>query len=857
VADSLVIGSIIELLGGGVASTHPLCAGAMFRLAPGWDLSAPQPSGGTVASLLLGGGLPVGQHIDNRQPSLPVVIVVPSTGNLTADRATLAGAREVLAQAVNADRWQMVWTRDGSGLPLVFDCFHAKPVVRSYSEPHDLGLVSQMQVSFEALPYGRSDTAESVTFNSPASGWQPPPSPVVIDGYATVSSSTGASSWTRSTTQVAAGTGSARWVRQSHAAPLYTTTLAAALDITGRRKMSLWAGLGTASYSQWHTGRVTCSVTLTDATGNTVTCTITFTGHASALPGVPRWQKISGLIPQVPFFDYTTVSSYQLQMWNRIEAVPGATGGTAPVQPVLQADCYLDTLRADSTSTGAYGTRGTLYSLPGVTGTAPAPLTVQVQPGPSAAPQTALFTTGGSNNWTAPAGVTNVQQVEALAAGAGGRQAGGLGGGGGGGGEHVMDYNVAVTPATVYHPTVGAPGSGGTTGGVNPTDGGDSFFTGDAGRTVRAHGGKAAGPASNQGGLGGTGSTAPLHLDGGDGYTTPTRDGGGGGGGGGQVVNGSDGSGRTGGAGVDGGGPGGPGGHADDTNAGKRGGGAPPGGTYGGGGGGGGLNVGGTQYGGGAGRGGWIRLNWSATAGSPLKTTVLHLPARDSPHSIAPLIAAGNGTDVPNGSTVYTAPVTGALQARYYGTYQALLTVSSWNTPANPRTVTVTLRQLRGDGTTVTQAMTRTTTPNTDPDPLRVLNGLLLLGTVTLPLTRISPGNNTDVFSLTVSDTNTSDRFLDLLLLDASGQTVIYSASGSGVANLWVTEPDTGLDYGQVYGSAADWDTADSVLGDCPVMAGGPLAVMPGENPLLVYSAQGAPGVIASYQPRWNLDRLQ
>jgi hypothetical protein len=72
-----------------------------------------------------------------------------------------------------------------------------------------------------------------------------------------------------------------------------------------------------------------------------------------------------------------------------------------------------------------------------------------------------------------------------------------------------------------------------------------------------------------------------------------------------------------------------------------------------------------------------------------------------------------------------------------------------------------------------------------------------------------------------------------------------------------VTEPDIGLDYGQVYGSAADWDTADSVLADVPVMAGGPLAVMPGENPLLAYSVQGAPGITASYIPRWYLDRLQ
>jgi hypothetical protein len=273
-----------------------------------------------------------------------------------------------------------------------------------------------------------------------------------------------------------------------------------------------------------------------------------------------------------------------------------------------------------------------MYALPGVTGTAPAPLTVQLQPGPSAAPQTALFTTQGSNNWTAPTGVTSVQQVEVVASSAGGAPAGGkLGGGGGGGPEHVFDFNVPVTPAVVYHPFVGAPGGAGSTG-VPATAGGDSYFTGDT-RQVRAHGGQPGGGVNSwTGGQGGTGSLAPLHFDGGDGATTATRNGGGGGGAGGNHVNGSDGSGTTPGAAVDGGGPGGPGGIADGA-AGVRGGGAAPtgAGIPGGGGGGGGLHFDGTQYGGAVGRTGLVRLTWAATAGTPLKTAVLHLPSRGSP----------------------------------------------------------------------------------------------------------------------------------------------------------------------------------------------------------------------------------
>src|SRR5262252_7787520 len=169
-ADSLVVGDVIELLGGGVVSTHPLCPGAVFRLAPGFDLSAPQPSQGTVASLLLGGGAPVSGHVDNRKPVLPVVIVVPSTGDPIADQGTLAGAREALAQAVSEPRWTMTWTRD-SAQPMIFDCFAASSIVRAYSVIRDKQLLSEVEVAFDAMPYGRSDVPEVIQFAAPSAGW--------------------------------------------------------------------------------------------------------------------------------------------------------------------------------------------------------------------------------------------------------------------------------------------------------------------------------------------------------------------------------------------------------------------------------------------------------------------------------------------------------------------------------------------------------------------------------------------------------------------------------------------------------------------------------------------------------------
>jgi hypothetical protein len=201
-------------------------------------------------------------------------------------------------------------------------------------------------------------------------------------------------------------------------------------------------------------------------------------------------------------------------------------------------------------------------------------------------------------------------------------------------------------------------------------------------------------------------------------------------------------------------------------------------------------------------------------------------------------------------------PATGSVPGRYHGTYQVILCVGTWNTPAAARTITVTIFQRLAGGTSQSVALVKTLTPNTDPDLLRPLTGLVSMGTVNLPLAGIAPGNLTDYFQITVNDTNTSDRVLDTLILDVSGQTVIYSTAGTGVNNLFATEPDIGMDFGTVYGSSSDWSGAWSVMGDTPVLSGGPLAVLPGENPLLVYSVQGLPGVQASYIPRWRLDRL-
>lgn len=115
---------------------------------------------------------------------------------------------------------------------------------------------------------------------------------------------------------------------------------------------------------------------------------------------------------------------------------------------------------------------------------------------------TVVFSTSGTNHWTAPTGVESVIAECWGAGGTGSAFNGSTGGAGGGGGEYAAG-SVGVTPGTSYTYVVGA-------------NGGNSTFTGDSG-TVTAHGGKAGSSDGATGGAGGTGSTNATHFDGGAG----------------------------------------------------------------------------------------------------------------------------------------------------------------------------------------------------------------------------------------------------------------------------------------------------------------------------------------------------
>lgn len=232
------------------------------------------------------------------------------------------------------------------------------------------------------------------------------------------------------------------------------------------------------------------------------------------------------------------------------------------------------------------------------------------------------YTTTGTDYWTAPSVIT---QVDAACWGAGGGGGDGTGAGaGGGGGGAFASATVPVIAGTTYTVVVGAGGSGATVGAGNGVQGGNSTFSTTSVIAAGGSAGFGANVADSSGGAGGstTTSSGTVEYRGGNGGGGKNTDDVGGGGGAGAGPSGEGGDGAAGGAtaGQGGGGGGGNGGNdatsstgGSSTNGGAGGNGGNAGAgapgtanTNGGGGGGGGddLNAGGNGATIGAGGGG-------------------------------------------------------------------------------------------------------------------------------------------------------------------------------------------------------------------------------------------------------------
>jgi hypothetical protein len=533
VADSLVISNTVELLGGGVASTVPACAGARFRLAPGYDLSAPQPTTDFVASLILDGSRPFGRRADNRLLKLPVVITAP-------DRITLAGAREVLEYLIDADRWTLTWTRDpgaGTPLPLLIDCFRAQATTPAYNLLAEKQLVHAVLLTVPALPYGRSDVQVQVPFAAPVPASPPaPPAPVVLDTFSTVSSPQHYQS-----NRCVVGPFSLAWdpddaVRVGdpggRVTPfVYSAQLAVTANLAGLTSLQMYLGFGSRYYTyleyhgQAHGVQVT--VTLTDSSGNTLSMGKTgLRLPVSPTHTSPTFSRVTMPIPQGQAgFNYQAVTGYSITIINRQQP-----------RRLSWLTAYIDNLAAYPPSvTASPVTRGSVFTLHGVQGTARSPVSMQfIQPPTPGTPTT--ITAAGVGNYTVPA-ATAWLKVEAVGGGgAGATQTGAGFGGGGSGAEYTREDVFPAQAGQVIPYSVGAGGQPGAA----PVDGQATVFgPGPSGSlSLIANGGLSAAQNSTAGPAGGTGSPNAVRHPGGAGRTASGQVGGGGGGSGGSAADG-------------------------------------------------------------------------------------------------------------------------------------------------------------------------------------------------------------------------------------------------------------------------------------------------------------------------------
>jgi len=578
-ADSLVLANSIELLGsipGGTPSINPLCPGAIIKLAyssggisgsgstgAAFNLGAPQPTTDFVASLILDGERPFGRRASNRTITLPIIITAPS-------RLILAAAREVLQQAIDQDVYTITWTKDpgpgGTPLPLIIDCFRAQPSIPVYNLiAEERTYVMQLELTIPALPYGRSDIQQQIAFATPLpQAPPPPPPPVVIDAFTSITSTVSPVQCFQSTQSIIGPYSCCwdpdRWGDEGGQLNpfLYNANLPITLNLAGMTSLQIWLGFG----SRWYTALeyhgqihgVQVFVTLTDTSGNTLSFSRSnLRVPVSPIAEAPVFTRVSMRIPQnSTTFNYQSVGSYSFEILNRHDRVRRLSWVTA----------YVDTLAAYPPSqTATPVTRGAIYTLYGLLGTARAPVSLAFQQPPTAGSPSTITATG-IGSYTVLAG-TAWLKPEAIGGGGAGGSVSGTGDGGGGAGAgyaceplfqatagQVIPYSIGqggtsgASPAN-GQPTVFGPGPssamvvtapGGPSAAYNSTTGaqpalvsGNSVaYPGGAGRTasgsVGGGGGSSGGSASA--GLSPTGTaatvfTTPGSYSGGSGWLCP------------------------------------------------------------------------------------------------------------------------------------------------------------------------------------------------------------------------------------------------------------------------------------------------------------------------------------------------
>jgi hypothetical protein len=264
-----------------------------------------------------------------------------------------------------------------------------------------------------------------------------------------------------------------------------------------------------------------------------------------------------------------------------------------------------------------------------------------------------------------------------------------------------------------------------------------------------------------------------------------------------------------------------------------------------------------TSIPGGQGGQGAVRVTYSPPL-TPFNTLIVHRPGQTANQNLSPLVAVPF-SDVPN-NTEYTVvnAAQPAVNAVFNSTYTVILVNHAWNsaTLGSARTITVTISQYEYPGGPASSVqVSRSVTPSTD-----VVNGILNMGEVTLPVKDYAKFNDQSYFTVSINDTDQSDRFSDVLFLDTTGQTVLINIDPSQpgyntYVNFYIDEPTADRDLGFVGGTCQDRQHNVSLM-EYTFISGGPLYIGAGDNLLLTYSPSGAPALGVSYSPRWYLDRI-
>jgi hypothetical protein len=246
-----------------------------------------------------------------------------------------------------------------------------------------------------------------------------------------------------------------------------------------------------------------------------------------------------------------------------------------------------------------------------------------------------------------------------------------------------------------------------------------------------------------------------------------------------------------------------------------------------------------------------IKLTYTPSV-APFSTLIVHRPGNEAPEDLSPIITFGTA-DVPDGSIEY--PLNTLIPGTYPdfgGTYTVVVVANVWNSPGASRTVTIAVKQYEYmTGPVYTTAVSRTFTPSAD-----ITNGIVVVGELTLPLKDVAPDNSAGLYTVTITDSNTADTWLDCLWLDTLGQTVMINIpTAAAYVNFFLDEPDADRDLGRVLGSDFDRNAAISVL-DSAIVSGGPIFLEPGDDLLLVYAVEGSPALSVNYFPRWWFERI-